>query len=90
MHSFNVVEQKFEDLLSGLSTTFSERETKEVRHFLDVNEYGLALETVCDILCEEKKKVSSIVVTSITELTKVLELKDRLLTKLSAIAIDDS
>lgn len=37
---------------------FSEAEKDEVREFIDVGEYGLALETLVDIVSEENKLIS--------------------------------
>ncbi len=58
MSTFTVIEEQLRQILELLSTTFSESEAKEVVRFIDVGEYGIALETLCSILDEEKKSVS--------------------------------
>jgi len=45
------------NVLTKLAEFTSEQET-EVQHYIDVGEYGLALETVRDILLEENMHVS--------------------------------
>lgn len=45
-------------VLAALSETLTESELEEVRRFVDHGEYGLALETLCDIVEEEDKRVS--------------------------------
>lgn len=55
--------EKIEDLLSQLiaevKVLFSEAQLGEVQRFIDVGEYGLALETVIAIYLEENKPISS-------------------------------
>lgn len=54
---FQYIEQLLLKLLMLLTTVFSESEITEVQEFIDVGEYGLALETLVDIIDEEDKLV---------------------------------
>lgn len=57
MPDFSEIESLF-GLLLNLGSTFSESERTEVREFIDVGEYGLALDTAVSIF-EEEGKVAS-------------------------------
>ena len=54
---FKYIESLLLQLLTSLTTTFTESELKEVQEFIDVGEYGLSLETLVDIINEENKKI---------------------------------
>tara|TARA_R100001440_G_scaffold74849_2_gene100788 strand:- start:66 stop:353 length:288 start_codon:yes stop_codon:yes gene_type:complete len=45
-------------LLMALSDSFSECESIEVQEFIDAGEYGIALQTLIDIIEEESKSIS--------------------------------
>lgn len=64
-------------LLVGLET-FSASERSEVEHFIDVDEFGLALETLVAIIVEEKKDVPHWVRRAIYQLSEVMGLADQL------------
>jgi hypothetical protein len=51
------IEDRLIGLLSMLDS-FSDVERNEVRHFIDVGEYGLALETAYFIALEESRAIS--------------------------------
>lgn len=55
MSNFQAIESLFSNFLSEEECSFSESELAEVRKFIDVGEYGLALETLVDIHLEENK-----------------------------------
>jgi hypothetical protein len=55
---FNEIEAQLESILLTLGPQLSPEESQEVSHFLYVGEYGLALQTLTDLLIEEKKKIS--------------------------------
>ncbi|WP_312529768.1 MafI family immunity protein [Comamonas sp.] len=57
--AFEKVEDLLFQLIAELITIFSEAELNEIQKFIDVAEYGLALETVMAIYLEEKKFISS-------------------------------
>ena len=46
------------DVLELCKENFNEDEFEEVMEFIEVNEYNLALETICAIFFEEKKSIS--------------------------------
>ena len=53
------IDEQFSLLLHEAASTLTSDELDEIRHFLRVNEYGLALETMLDIFREERKVLSS-------------------------------
>jgi hypothetical protein len=55
MSNFNEVESLLSRLLVVGAPVLSDGERAEVQRFIDVGEYGLALETVAAIYSEEKK-----------------------------------
>lgn len=57
-NKYQKVEALLFKLLSLLTSVFNESEVKEVQHFIDVGEYGLALETLVGIVDEEDKRIS--------------------------------
>ena len=58
MADYQEIEALFSQLLSEDSSSLSESEIAEVREFVDVGEYGLALETRVDIHHEENKAIT--------------------------------
>jgi hypothetical protein len=60
MSKFNYTEHDrlFTELLVSVESVFSEKEANEVRDFVDVREYELALQTLVDIVVEENKRIS--------------------------------
>jgi hypothetical protein len=64
---FEEIESLFSRLLTELQSVLSEAEQREVRHFLDVGEYGLALETLVGIFAEEKKECAKTVSLQVAE-----------------------
>jgi len=62
------IESSLTLLLSLLSSALSGSEAQEVRDFIDVGEYGLALETLVDIVTEEEKSISAEALRLIIEL----------------------
>jgi hypothetical protein len=55
MGELDKIEMLFKQLLTASGSVLSEAELDEIRHFVDVGEYGLALETAVDIFAEERK-----------------------------------
>ena len=74
-HDFDRIEEGFAELLAG-SLPFSPSESDEIKHFLDVGEYGIALETLIDIINEEGKSISRRALGLIGELALQMELLD--------------
>jgi hypothetical protein len=72
MSDFDEIEALFAKLLITAGNVLSEFELDEIRAFIDVGEYGLALETTVDIFVEEGKTVSDEVVSLIEQLAAVM------------------
>jgi hypothetical protein len=68
------IENLFKQLFYQISNIFSSEELNEVNEFLDVGEYGLALETLIDIVVEEKKEISEKACVLIEELAVVMKI----------------
>ncbi|TXT29793.1 MAG: hypothetical protein FD131_2259 [Rhodocyclaceae bacterium] len=68
MSNFDVIESLFSELAIAAGSELSESERAEIQSFIDVGEYGVALETAVDIYAEEKKIPSAEVVTLIEKL----------------------
>jgi hypothetical protein len=64
MSNFKQLELLFSELLGPAESRLSKSEREEIREFVDVGEYGIALRTAVGIFYEEKKVP--------TELEKVL------------------
>lgn len=62
MIDFSIVENLFRQFLPALREVFSASELAEVSGFIDVGEYGLALDTAVDIFVEEKKVATQSVI----------------------------
>ncbi|MCK9609472.1 MAG: MafI family immunity protein [Methylomonas sp.] len=72
--NFDEVELLLSKLLEAVTPVLSESECAEVQSFIDVGEYGLALETAVDIFVEEKKIASAGVVTLVSRLVDLMSL----------------
>lgn len=68
-YDYESLENELRTLLESLDT-FSDSEKAEVVRYVDVGEYGLALETVFDIALEESKVISKALKLSITRLAE--------------------
>jgi hypothetical protein len=71
---YQYIEESLLRLLVLLSVVFTDAERSEVQEFIDVGEYGLALETLVDIVVEEDKQIPSKVLMLVDELSDVMEL----------------
>lgn len=56
--NYQYIEELLLRLLTLLTSVFTNSEKAEVQEFIDVGEYGLALETLIDIVIEEEKIIS--------------------------------
>ncbi|MDC8756612.1 MafI family immunity protein [Janthinobacterium sp. hw3] len=65
----------FTALLRMLEEIFSAAEIAEVREFLDAGEYGLALDTLVDIVVEEGKRVDDDVALRVRMLATAMRLE---------------
>ena len=68
MFNFELIESLLCSLLKATVGGLSDAERAEVQQFIDVGEYGLALETTVDIYAEEKKIPSTDVMSLIEQL----------------------
>jgi hypothetical protein len=72
---FAQVELLFGQLLDAL-TSFSVAEQGEVKRFVDVGEYGLAVETASDIILDEGKPLSRASYELLERLVTMMEIGD--------------
>jgi hypothetical protein len=85
MANFDEIEDLFSKLLAALAPILSNKEIGEIRHFVDVGEYGLALETAVAILVEEKKSVPASASLLISRLAGAMSMdSDALLSRLKS------
>jgi dihydroxyacetone kinase DhaKLM complex PTS-EIIA-like component DhaM len=75
MSDFTLIETMFTNLLNASKGELTEAEMDEVQSFIDVGEYGLALETAADIYAEEEKIPSADVVSLIERLAIAMSMK---------------
>lgn len=75
MSGFDEIEALFAKLLAAAEHVFSESELAEIRSFIDVGEYGLALETAIDIFAEEQKTAPNEVVSLIKQLATAMSME---------------
>lgn len=74
MEDFELVETLFQQLLVATEPVLSDCERAEIRHFFDVGEYLLALETAVDIYQEEGRRASDLVVSIVGQLANKMKL----------------
>lgn len=74
MTDFAKIESLFNQLLITLHNVFTAPEMSEVEEFVDVGEYGVALDTVVDIFIEEDKGVPSEVIDVVAKLASAMGL----------------
>ncbi|RCW63253.1 hypothetical protein DET61_11920 [Marinobacter nauticus] len=58
MNDYQKIENALGSLLAVLADSFTESEFNEVKEFIDAGEYGIALETLIDIIEDESKSIS--------------------------------
>lgn len=73
-NNYQYIEKVLLRLLTLLASVFTEPEKIEVQEFIDVGEYGLALDTLADIVDEEDKQVPLEVLSLVCELAEVMSL----------------
>lgn len=72
MSNFEEVELLLSKLLVASEEALSSSERAEIQRFIDVGEYGLALETAVDIYDEEAKSAPAEVVALVGRLAKAM------------------
>ena len=65
----------FNNLLQDCNNFLSQSELDEVKHFLDFDEYGLALETLASICIEGEKKLPTNLISKIIDLAKHMDMQ---------------
>ena len=78
-HNYEHVEELLLRLLGSLSEVFADSEKAEVQDFVDAGEYGLALETLIDIVVEEDKRLRSDCLKLVHELSESMQLDTKAL-----------
>ena len=71
---YQQMESGIKRLLVHLGDVLGEEEKGEVTQFVDAGEYGVALETLCDILVEKECTVSQSVLREIEDLGLAMEM----------------
>jgi hypothetical protein len=74
--SFREIEGLLAVILQEMSTLFTNDEAKEVFDFIEVGEYGLALQTFVDVVLEEDKKIPATVLQMIEQLSEAMEMQE--------------
>ena len=69
---FTALEQRLTTLLEALSDDLSVGERSEVEEFIEVGEYGVALETLAALLIEERKQIPEPTFIKIVELADAM------------------
>ena len=75
MSDFNEIESLFDKLLFSASHVLSKSEVAEINSFIDVGEYGIALETAVDIFVEEGKIAPDEVVSLVKQLAIAMSIE---------------
>lgn len=74
IYDYQSIENLLLRLLGLLLGIFTESEKGEVQDFIDASEYGLALETLVDIVIEENKQISGESLALVCELADAMQL----------------
>jgi predicted DNA binding protein len=77
---FEEIERRLELILDGLDKELSAAERNEVVHFIEVGEYGVALETLSALLTEEQKKLPAAVFSQIKDLAEAMGIQGSTIT----------
>lgn len=75
-YNYQYIEELLLQLIGLLVSVFTDSEKKEIQEFIDAGEYGLALETLVDIVNEEDKQISIESLKLIYELAEVMQLDE--------------
>lgn len=75
--NYDAIEKQFSVLLQILANSFSDDEMKEISDFIEVGEYGLALQTFVDIVKEERKRIPLGAYVAVEELATLMGVADK-------------
>ncbi|NUE79799.1 MafI family immunity protein [Snodgrassella alvi] len=78
---YQEVEENFCSLISLLNKCFTSKEIDEIKDFVDYGEYGLALDTLIDIIKEENKEINNDIFQYIAKLSNLMEQNMEVITK---------
>lgn len=78
---YQEVEENFGNLNSLLNKSFISKEIDEIKDFVDYGEYGLALDTLIDIIKEENKEINNDIFQYIAKLSNLMEQNMEAITK---------
>ncbi|MCL2896125.1 MafI family immunity protein [Brenneria tiliae] len=78
---YQEIEKNFSELIISLSKAFTPEEINEITEFIDHGEYGLALDTVIDIITEEDKEISHDNFNIIVKLSNIMDLETDVIIK---------
>ncbi|MCT6881280.1 hypothetical protein BGI10_04760 [Snodgrassella alvi] len=78
---YQEVEENFGNLISLLNKSFISKEIDEIKDFVDYGEYGLALDTLIDIIKEENKEINNDIFQYIAKLSNLMEQNMEAITK---------
>ena len=78
---FTEIESRFTSILERLGGLLSVAERREVEDFIDVGEYGVALETLSSLLVEERKVFSAETLCEIAALAETMGIRESVVTK---------
>ncbi|MGM0562956.1 MAG: MafI family immunity protein [Pseudomonadota bacterium] len=78
-YDYQFVENLLSRLLGQLLDVFTDSEKAEIQDFIDAGEYGLALETLADIVIEENRKISGESMRLVFKLADAMQLDKRAL-----------
>lgn len=67
MYDYQALQNKLTTIMDDLREALTAAERDEVLGFIDAGEYGIALETLCSILAENKTKMPASTISKIEE-----------------------
>jgi hypothetical protein len=79
MSNYDEIERLFSQLLAAVTPVLSESERSEVQRFIDVGEYGLALETAVEIFADERVLASTDMINLIKRLAVAMSMDPEVL-----------
>lgn len=82
MYDYDELAEKLSSVISSPAGWLTPDETREVREFIEVGEYGLAYETLCSIIEEENKTIAPDIYDQLVALGRRMEFEEEVWTKL--------
>lgn len=85
---YDRLQTQLEGILVMLESVLSTEESNEVGHFIDVGEYGLALEILSDLLIEEQKKIPQGAYEAMMQAARQMGIEQEIDAKLETCVVD--